>query len=312
MSESTGTAVAEELSRLKARVDRRNHLAADSAELRERIDEMEREHNGIAFWLEEAERELQRLRGGGLTGLIFAALGQRDSKIESKQREMEGLREDHAAFGKLLEAARGDMAKLDAELAQLADAQREYDLLRDRRRDEITHADGEQSDQIRDMTRQRDEAAARVKALTEAVDAGREAIEHLHDEVHVIASMGRCRVAEGHGLLRGMMQAGRKHAVADCAGRAGKTTARFRRRAESAGMTPETLAGLSDAERLIAGLSGDVKTGKYEVRTVNHETVARIDGIIREALDAIDHALKTEGDRILALDEKIEALLVQP
>lgn len=311
MSKSTSTAIVDDLARLKERVAHRNVLAADGAELREKIDEMEREYNGIAFWLEEAERELQRLNGGGLTGLIFAALGKRGTKVETKQRELDGLREDFAAFGKLLESARGDLAALESDLAQLADVQSEYDALRAKRRDEVVSASGAQAAQLIELTRERDEGKTRVKALIGAVESGREAIDHLHDEVHVIASMGRCRMAEGHGLLRVVLNAGRKHAVGDCAGRAGKSLERFRRRAEKACVATQSLAPLVEAETLVANLSGEVRTGKHEVRTVNHETVSRIDGILRAVVGDVEHALTAQRDRIAWLDDRIETILEQ-
>jgi hypothetical protein len=196
-------------------------------------------------------------------------------------------------------------------LEQLADAQRDYDAVRAQRREEVANASGEDAAQLCEMTRERDAAKARVKALVGTVEAGREAIDHLHDEVHVIASMGRCRMAEGHGLLRGVLNAGRKHTVADCAGRAGKSLERFRRRAEQAAVAPQSLIPLSEAETLVANLSGDVQSGKFEVRTVNHETISRVDGILRAVVGDVELILMKERDRIVRLDDRIEALLEQ-
>src|SRR5690606_28284715 len=187
MHDSPGSAVAEDFSRLKARLSHRNHLAADCAELREKIEEIEREHRGIAFWLEESERELQRLIGGGLTGLVLAAFGRREEKIQAKQRELEGLREDCAAYGRLLSAAREDLERLEADLQQFADVQRECENERKRRHDALLATPGACGDQFRTAAANHEKAVANDKAIMASIALGREVIENLHDEVHAMA-----------------------------------------------------------------------------------------------------------------------------
>lgn len=311
MSESDGNASVGELTQLKQRVERRDQLAADCAELREKIEEMERELNGIAFWLEEAEREIQKLSGSGLTGLLFAAVGKRTEKIEAKSRELEGLREDHGAYAGLLESARRDLAALEQEIEQLGDARAEYVRYLESRREQLAGSSGESAEALKGLTAEKGEAERRVKSLVAAIEAGREALNHVHDEAHVMGMMGRCRAAEGNGLLRAVVNAGRKQVVSDCSSRARQTLTRFRNRIEAAGAAQESSVAMAEADQLLAGMASQVRSRKFEVKTVDHDAVSRVDGLVRDILGMLEDQLSSEKARVTRIESRVQSLLEQ-
>lgn len=309
MSDSESNIGVGELAQLKQRMERRDLLAADSAELREKIEEMERELNGIAFWLEEAEREIQKLNGSGLTGLLLAAVGKRTERIEAKSRELEGLREDHETYGKLLESARKDLQSLESEMEQLGDARAEYVHFLDSRREQVEGAEGKTGDALRGLTSEKVDIEARIKALVSAIETGRSALDHLHDEVHVMGMMGRCRAAEGHGLLRGVMNAGRKRTVSECTSRARQSLQRFRHRLDDVGMADQICVEMGEADQLLAGMSTKVRTGRFEIRTVDPETISRVDDIVRTILSQLEDCLSSEKARVAKVEASIQSLL---
>ncbi|MCB9858208.1 MAG: hypothetical protein H6818_21185 [Phycisphaerales bacterium] len=309
MGESDTRSQVGELAQLKQRVERRDLLAADCAELREKIEEMERELNGIAFWLEEGEREIQKLNGSGLTGLLLAAVGKRTERVEAKTKELEGLREDHAAYGGLLESARRDLAKLENEVEQLGDAREAYIRCMESRREALAASSDESGDALRALSVEKAEVASRVKSIVAAIEAGREALDHLHDEVHVMGMMGRCRAVEANGILRSVMNSGRKQVVAECSGRARHSLTRFQNRIAASGLGEQTMVAMGEADQLLAGMSRQVRTNRLTVKTINAETVGRIDEIVRECLGLLEDRLTREKARVTQIDERVESLL---
>jgi len=309
MSESDAGAHVAELAKLKQRVERRDILAADCAEMREKIEEMERELNGISFWLEEGERELQKLNGSGLAGLLLAAVGKRTEKIESKTKELEGLREDHAAYGNLLTAAKRELASLENEIDQIGDARAEYIRELESRRETLSASGGESGAALRSMAAEKAEVESRIKSIAAAIDTGREALDHLHDEVHVIGMMGRCRAVEANGILRSVMNSGRKHVVAECSSRARQSLTRFQNRIAAAGFADATSILMAEADQLLAGMSGQVRTKRFSVKTVDGETVGRVDAIIRECLTMLEDRLAAEKSRLTQIEQRVESLL---
>lgn len=311
MTEWNSSAGVGELAQLKQRVERRDTLAADCAELREKIEEMERELNGITFWLEEAEREIQKLNGSGIAGLLLAAVGKRTQRIEAKTKELEGLREDHEAYGKLLETARGDLATLESEMEQLGGARAEYIELLETRRASLAADGGEAGQTLNQKAREKEAVEGRIKSLAAAIDAGRDALNHIHDEVHIMGMMGRCRTVEAHGLLRGVMNAGRKQTASECSSRARQSLNRFRNRLDAAGLTDQTIVEMGEADQLLAGMSGQVRTSRYSVRAVDPSTIGRVDEIVRGIVSGLEDMLAKEKARIAQIEADVQKLLEQ-
>lgn len=309
MGESESRTQVGGLSQLKQRVERRDLLAADCAEMREKIEEMERELNGITFWLEEGEREIQKLNGSGLAGLLLAAVGKRTERLDAKTKELEGLREDHAAYGELLESARRDLARLENEVEQLGDAREEYLRCLESRREALSASSDESGDALRTLAGEKEAVTSRIKSIVAAIEAGREALDHLHDEVHVMGMMGRCRHVEVHRVIRSVMNKGRKRAVAECSGRARHSLTRFQNRIVTAGLGDQTTVAMGEADQLLAGMSGQVRTKRLTVRTFDADTVSRIDEIVRECLGMLEDRLTREKARVTQIDERVESLL---
>lgn len=311
MSESESNAAVSDLARLKQRLERRDTLAADCAELREKIEEMERELNGISFWLEEAEREIQKLNGSGLTGLVLAAFGKRTERIAAKTRELEGLREDHGSYDRLLESARRDLAGLEDQIEQLGDARSEYTRYLEDKREALSGSVGESGEALRKHEAEKSDGESQIKCLVSAIEAGREALDHLHDEVHVMGMMGRVRSAEGHGLLRTVVNAGRKRTVDECSSRARHSLTRFRNRIDAAGFGDSMRPLLADADQLLEGMAGKVRTSKLQVKTVDHGAVSRVDEIIREILGNLEDRLVRQKTLVADIDRRIQSILEQ-
>jgi len=161
----------------------------------------------LEFRLSELQRELSTLNGMTLTAALTGLLGSRRQRAESLQEECDAIRAEQA---ELTVALRSLEAQIEARpVGDVSTPRTGTSSLR-----------GESAGNTTATLRTIPAAdAGALAAIRKAIDAVDDARKEVRESEEIVATLGRCRVADMKGL-RALMGAARDRTANDCAGHA--------------------------------------------------------------------------------------------
>lgn len=176
-----------DLKKLQRRAARKAQAGAQLRELEAQRGALEARVRELAAVLHDERADVERLESGGLAAFFYSLLGKGEEKLDKERREAAAAALKYESAARELAEAEDDIARLRAELEELADAEGEYQRALRARAEELRRAGGEAG---RELLRIESELAAeesRRKELLEAIAAGSEALSTIDD---ILADLG--------------------------------------------------------------------------------------------------------------------------
>lgn len=304
-----GDQIAASMAELKAKLDRQEEMERKHGETCSALTQALQHLRALEVYLEQAQQDLKNLDGLSLTGLLYALTGRKGQAVEKARHEYASLSTEYKAYTRKIEALEIDISKLEKALDEIGDVRGLYQAGLQERQAAVESSRGAAADKLQDLRKKKADLERLVNALAKALHAGEEALKDLRDEVHVMGSMGRIRVAEGHGLIRAAVNSARKGAVEECAARVRATVRRFRSRLADALGAGCADAELADLDATLAGLAGEVRSGKWEVKTVDYDTTDEVDQRLQFANQLVEKKLVEAKREFQQIDARIKQTL---
>ncbi len=304
MGEQTAT-----MAELKVKLQRQEELERTHRDRCAAMTQALQHLRALEVYLEQAQEELNNLDGLSLTGLLYALTGRKGKAVDKARQDYAALSAEYKAFTQKIETLEDDITRLEKSLDEIGDVRALYQAGLRERESAVESSGGESAGRLQSLRQRKAEVQRLASALRKALEAGEEALKDLRDEVHVMGSMGRIRLAEGHGLIRAAVNTARKGAVEECAARVRATVRRFRARLSEALGADCADQELVELDAMLAGLAGEVRSEKWEVQTVNYDTTDEIDQRLQTANQLVEKRLVDAGRELEQIDAQIRQVV---
>lgn len=223
----------------KASLQPRTREAA-AAELIDR----QTQHRALELAIEQVRSELHSLAGA--SGLIYGLFGQKQSRLETAQQQLNDLQQRQRECHTALLSLEREVAELTRMTASAEPPPRQTLPI------SSPSAETMQTSQL--------PAAAQtaIDQVERVIESGREALRDFHEECETLSMAGRVRFFQHHKLMRAAMKVARGRNADDCAIRVRTSVQRFARQIS-------TILGSTDIDAQLLSLSTDLQQLATEI-----------------------------------------------
>lgn len=203
----------EELRALQQQTARRQQLETRLTALRAQQPALERRVFELESEANKEQTDVDKLEGGSLAALFYWLIGQKGQKLDAERAEAYAARVRYDAEAARLAALEEDIRRCRDELQAVQDCRERYDALLAQKAARIKADGSEAAARLLELERQLGDCQARQKELTEAVDAGRRALDTADRLLRSLEDAGGLAVWDlaGGGLLADLA----KHSTLD-------------------------------------------------------------------------------------------------
>ena len=166
----------EQLQKLQERIARKRQLEAQVSELRT-------QHSALSARVQELEAikmqeqaDVDKLEGRSLAAFFYHVIGKMDEQLNKEREEAYAARVKYDAAARELSAVEGELARYEAELADLHDCERQYDTVLKEKADAVKAAGGTAAEEILKAEERLAFLDSQSRELQEAVSVGSSAL----------------------------------------------------------------------------------------------------------------------------------------
>ncbi len=166
----------EQLQKLQERIARKRQLEAQVSELRT-------QHSALSARVQELEAikmqeqaDVDKLEGRSLAAFFYHVIGKMDEQLNKEQEEAYAARVKYDAAARELSAVEEELARYEAELADLRDCERQYDTVLKEKADAVKAAGGTAAEEILKAEERLAFLDSQSRELQEAVSVGSSAL----------------------------------------------------------------------------------------------------------------------------------------
>lgn len=167
------------LNGLSEKIERTKKIDAMLKALQSRESELRKREHDIKSILVREEKDVDRLERTTATSLFYSLFGQRTERLNKEQMEAYAAKLKYDAAVRQLDDCRAQMADLQAEKQSNAGCDGEYRQVFAELRSRLSE-DPSSFEKLGALERQRGGAAAQIKELNEALDAGYAVMAQIH------------------------------------------------------------------------------------------------------------------------------------
>jgi len=166
----------EQLQKLQERIARKRQLEAQVSELRT-------QHSALSARVQELEAikmqeqaDVDKLEGRSLAAFFYHVIGKMDEQLNKEREEAYAARVKYDASARELSAVEEELARYEAELADLHDCERQYDTVLKEKADAVKAAGGTAAEEILKAEERLAFLDSQSRELQEAVSVGSSAL----------------------------------------------------------------------------------------------------------------------------------------
>jgi len=166
----------EQLQKLQERIARKRQLEAQVSELRT-------QHSALSARVQELEAikmqeqaDVDKLEGRSLAAFFYHVIGKMDEQLNKEREEAYAAKVKYDAAARELSAVEEELARYEAELADLRDCERQYDTVLKEKADAVKAAGGTAAEEILKAEERLAFLDSQSRELQEAVSVGSSAL----------------------------------------------------------------------------------------------------------------------------------------
>lgn len=166
----------EQLQKLQERIARKRQLEAQ-------VSELHTQHSTLSAHVQELEAiktqeraDVDKLEGRSLAAFFYHVIGKMDEQLNKEREEAYAARVKYDAAARELSAVEGELARYEAELADLHDCERQYDTVLKEKADAVKAAGGTAAEEILKAEERLAFLDSQSRELQEAVSVGSSAL----------------------------------------------------------------------------------------------------------------------------------------
>lgn len=301
----------ERLRAAAARTHRADHLRRRHAATAEQIQQAHHTLTGLEKDLSKEEADVTRLEGG-LTAFLARLVSQREQQLDRERAEAAAARQRLDGHRARLAQIEADAQAIEAELAELATAPKEYEkLLAEKERQLLARSDARASE-LTDLGAALDRVSAELREHTEAYQAGQAA---LHALAQVLGYLGSAKGAStwdllGGGLIADAVEHNRLRSADEAAWHAQRALDVFSRELTDVGVSARARLPKVDTRWFVDTFFDNIITDVMKHQRIEN-TRAEVERTAQWAQDMGKHLrhrnaeLSKERARLLARREKL-------
>lgn len=161
-----------DLADLQRKAARKQHLEAKLSELKKQRNDYNWNMASLRAAFHKEQEDVEKLEGKSLANYFYQVIGKLDDKLDEQRREAYSAKVKLDAAQRELAGIEQDIAKIQAELSDIGNAQMEYIVLLEKKRAELRASGTETGENILKMEQKIAELNAQKQEIREAISAG--------------------------------------------------------------------------------------------------------------------------------------------
>jgi len=243
------TAVASHpLKSLQAKVAERDHLSADLQAARRQLQDILVRHRGLELQLAQVQQQRRELEGFTFTNLWARATGRHGNDLSEAHETEQALECELATCAEQIDELETRIETGQQHLDALGRIDADYEAALSDAAQQLESGGGNAAAMLRAIDNQLAAVNESLRRCSRADEAAKEAVTTFQEQVSIVATLGRCRVVEGHRALKFVMNTARRGTTNDCVEQAGAALRRCTGRVRS---VLESESGDTDLGRLV-------------------------------------------------------------
>ena len=166
----------EQLQKLQERIARKRQLEAQMSELRTQHSTLSARVQELEAIRMQEQADVDKLEGRSLAAFFYHVIGKMDEQLNKEQEEAYAARVKYDAAARELSAVEEELARYEAELADLRDCERQYDTVLKEKADAVKAAGGTAAEEILKAEERLAFLDSQSRELQEAVSVGSSAL----------------------------------------------------------------------------------------------------------------------------------------
>ncbi len=166
----------EQLQKLQERIARKRQLEAQVSELRTQHSTLSARVQELEAIRMQEQADVDKLEGRSLAAFFYHVIGKMDEQLNKEQEEAYAARVKYDAAARELSAVEEELARYEAELADLRDCERQYDTVLKEKADAVKAAGGTAAEEILRAEERLAFLDSQSRELQEAVSVGSSAL----------------------------------------------------------------------------------------------------------------------------------------
>ncbi len=166
----------EQLQKLQERIARKRQLEAQVSELRTQHSTLSARVQELETIKMQEQADVDKLERRSLAAFFYHVIGKMDEQLNKEQEEAYAARVKYDAAARELSAVEEELARYEAELADLRDCERQYDAVLKEKADAVKAAGGAAAEEILKAEERLAFLDSQSRELQEAVSVGSSAL----------------------------------------------------------------------------------------------------------------------------------------
>lgn len=166
----------EQLQKLQERIARKRQLEAQMSELRTQHSTLSARVQELETIKMQEQADVDKLEGRSLAAFFYHVIGKMDEQLNKEREEAYAARVKYDAAARELSAVEEELARYEAELADLRDCERQYDTVLKEKADAVKAAGGTAAEEILKAEERLAFLDSQSRELQEAVSVGSSAL----------------------------------------------------------------------------------------------------------------------------------------
>ena len=166
----------EQLQKLQERIARKRQLEAQISELRTQRSALSARVQELEAIKMQEQADVDKLEGRSLAAFFYHVIGKMDEQLNKEREEAYAARVKYDAAARELSAVEEELARYEAELADLHDCERQYDTVLKEKADAVKAAGGTAAEEILKAEERLAFLDSQSRELQEAVSVGSSAL----------------------------------------------------------------------------------------------------------------------------------------
>ena len=166
----------EQLQKLQERIARKRQLEAQVSELRTQHSTLSARVQELEAIKMQEQADVDKLERRSLAAFFYHVIGKMDEQLNKEQEEAYAARVKYDAAARELSAVEEELARYEAELADLRDCERQYDTVLKEKADAVKAAGGAAAEEILKAEERLAFLDSQSRELQEAVSVGSSAL----------------------------------------------------------------------------------------------------------------------------------------
>ena len=166
----------EQLQKLQERIARKRQLEAQVSELRTQHSTLSARVQELEAIRMQEQADVDKLEGRSLAAFFYHVIGKMDEQLNKEREEAYAARVKYDTAARELSAVEEELARYEAELADLHDCERQYDTVLKEKADAVKAAGGTAAEEILKAEERLAFLDSQSRELQEAVSVGSSAL----------------------------------------------------------------------------------------------------------------------------------------